>query len=154
MLSLCRFCGKISLRRDDWECPPLALWASLEEKIFLFWIPKSLRTFRNPFFTERGRDRKWQLQDLFLHFGKSIMIVIDAASRCDPPVKRPIGKIRRFSRLANINNLSAENAQSAAEGILNRTAPRALTPTASRGTGPRRSCGQWPPPPKAYPPGR
>ena len=116
MLSLCRFCGKISLRRDDWECPPLALWASLEEKIFLFWIPKSLRTFRNPFFTERGRDRKWQLQDLFLHFGKSIMIVIDATSRYDPPVKRPIGKIRRFSRLANINNLSAENAQSASGG--------------------------------------
>ena len=47
------------------------------------------------------------------------MIVIDAFSRYDPPVKRPIGKIRRFSRLANINSLSAKNAQSAAEGILN-----------------------------------
>lgn len=30
----------------------------------------------------------------------------------------------------------------------------AFTPTAFRGTGPRRSCGQWPPPPAAYPPGR
>lgn len=33
-------------------------------------------------------------------------------------MKRPIGKIRRFSRLANINSLSADDAQSAAEGIL------------------------------------
>ena len=146
MLSLCLFCGKISSGWDDWECPPLALWASSEEKLFLFWIPKSLRTFRNPFFTERGRDRKWQLQDLFLHFGKSIMIVIDAFSRYDPPVKRPIGKIRRFSRLANINSLSAKNAQSAAEGILNsvsvtspcgRCAPD--TPWPAPGTARRRS---------------
>ena len=146
MLSLCRFCGKISSGWDDLECPPLALWASSEEKLFLFWIPKSLRTFRNPFFTERGRDRKRQLQDLFLHFGKSIMIVIDAFSRYDPPVKRPIGKIRRFSRLANINSLSAKNAQSAAEGILNsvsvtspcgRCAPD--TPWPAPGTARRRS---------------
>ena len=111
MLSFCRFCRKISPRRDDFKCPPLALWASSEEKMFLFWIPKSLRTFRNPFFTERGRDWKRQLQGLFLHFGKSVMLVADAVFRCDPPVKRPIGKIRRFSRLANINSLSAKNAQ-------------------------------------------
>ena len=30
----------------------------------------------------------------------------------------------------------------------------ALTPTASRGTDPRRSCGRWHPPPKVCPPGR
>ena len=71
------------------------------KNIFILDFEKSV-DFSKSLFTERGRDRKWQLQDLFLHFGKSIMIVIDAASRCDPPVKRPIGKIRRFSRLANL----------------------------------------------------
>ena len=30
----------------------------LEGRIFLFRLPKSLRTFRKPFFTERGRDRE------------------------------------------------------------------------------------------------
>ena len=107
--------------------PPLAAVVVVaghyqRKNYFLFGHPKSLRTFRMPFFTERGRDRKRQLQDLFLHFGKSVMLVVDAVFRCDPPVKSPIGKIRRFSRLANINSLSAKNAQSAAEGIPNRPA--------------------------------
>ena len=111
MLSFCPLLRENIFRVGRFGMPSAALWASSEEKLFLFWIPKSLRTFRNPFFTERGRDRKRQLQDLFLHFGKSVMLVVDAVFRCDPPVKRPIGKIRRFSRLANINSLSAKNAQ-------------------------------------------
>ena len=37
-----------------------------------------------------------------------------------PSVKKRNGKIRRFSHFANKNKLSAEDAQSSAEGILNR----------------------------------
>ena len=146
MLSLCRFLRKNIFRVGRLGMPAACALGIVRGKIIFILDSEKSADFSESFFTERGRDRKWQLQDLFLHFGKSIMIVIDAFSRYDPPVKRPIGKIRRFSRLANINSLSAKNAQSAAEGILNsvsvtspcgRCAPD--TPWPAPGTARRRS---------------
>ena len=42
----------------DSECPPLRSGHYQRKNYFLFGLPKSLRTFRKPFFTERGRDRE------------------------------------------------------------------------------------------------
>ena len=101
--------------RADLECPPLRSGHRQRKNYFLFGIPKSLRTFRNPFFTERGRDRERQLS--FLHLGKSVIIVVDVISRCgssrekanrENPQIFPIGKYKQYS---------AKNAQSSAEGI-------------------------------------
>jgi hypothetical protein len=79
------------------------------KNIFDFGVQESLRTFLNPFF-HRGREEKRHLPVI--------------AS----PVKKLLGKIRRFSRAANIKYNSLNYAQSKAERILNRPGARALIP--------------------------
>ena len=46
--------GAVRAGRDDSECAPRSLCASVAERIFLFVVPKRLRAFRNYFFTGGG----------------------------------------------------------------------------------------------------
>ena len=45
--------GAVRTGRDDSECAPRSLCASVAERIFLFVVPKRLRAFRN-YFSQRG----------------------------------------------------------------------------------------------------
>ena len=78
------------------------------EELFLFVVPKRLRAFRNYFFT--GRD-----VTVNCIYNSDLPLTIAA-----PLVKMAFVALRRVRQTRNKNNLSAEDAQSNAERIINR----------------------------------
>ncbi len=70
-------------------------------RIIFIWDSEKSADFSESLFTERGRDREWQLS--FLHFGKPVIIVVDVVFRYGPSREKanrenpqifPIGKYK------------------------------------------------------------